>query len=158
MHPAFVRFAALTFAVIGLVPAAIGADTLTGSKAGDFDIGQRLCSCAAFYSLASEVAAESNKPAAVEHFQNVARGWSLAGMFMLASGTTAKRFDAKFTADSISAARLTTLRAKVEAGGGDALTAMQADHERDCDPLIPLQENIIATMRQGANAPATRNK
>lgn len=158
MQPSFVRLAVLIFAVTGPVDVAIGADSPSGTRARDFDIGQRLCNCAAFYSLASEIAAGSNKPDAVEHFQNVARGWKIAGMYMLANGATAKNFDAEFTADSISAARLATLRARLEVGEGGALTMVQADHERDCDPLISLQETIIASMRKRTTAPASRDK
>ena len=145
-------------AAIGLLPVALAADTFTGSKAGDFDLGQRLVSCAAFYAFASELTADLNKPAAVEHFQNLSNGWSIAGMLMLSSGATQKRFDAKETAAAIRSARLTALRAKAEVGGADALTAMQTDHARECDPLVPLQENIIATLRQGVTAQGPRKK
>ena len=74
MPKAIVRLAVSLCAAIGFLPVVLAADTVTGSKTGDFDLGQRLASCAAFYSFASELAAESNKPAAVEHFQNLARG------------------------------------------------------------------------------------
>ena len=77
---------------------------------------------------------------------------------MLSSSATDRKFDAKFTADSIRGARLTALRAKVEVGGAEALTSIQSEHARDCDPLSSLQENIIATLRQGAAAPATQKR
>ena len=51
---------------VGLMPSAFGADTFTTSKAGDFDLGQRLVTCAAFYDFAAELTASLNKPAATD--------------------------------------------------------------------------------------------
>lgn len=142
---------------LSLLPPAFAAETFTDSKAGDFALGQRLVTCAAFYDFAADLTAGLDKPSAVEHFKNLSNGWSLAGMLLLSSGATQAKFDAKQTAGSIRAARLTTLRAKFEMGGGDVVKDLQADHERDCDPLVPLQENIIKTLRQGATtAPAKK--
>lgn len=134
------------------------ADTFTESKASDFDLGQQLVTCAAFYDFAAELTAGMNKPSAVEHFRNLSNGWSLAGMLLLSSGATQPRFDAKQTADSIRGVGLTALRAKFEMGGADGLKDLQAEHKRDCDPLIPMQENIIKVMRQGTAAPAPHKK
>ena len=143
---------------VGLMPSAFGADTFTTSKAGDFDLGQRLVTCAAFYDFAAELTASLNKPAATERFRDLSRGWTLAGMLLLSSGATQPKFDARQTADAIRTARLTMLKARAEMGGAEALDELQADHKRDCDPLTPTQENIITVLRQGSTAQPPRKR
>ena len=82
----------------------------TESKAGDFTTGQKLVRCAAYYDFTSGFAASIGKPAAAEHFGNLSRGWTLAGMLLLSSGTDSPKFDSKQTAESIKAARWTNKR------------------------------------------------
>lgn len=146
-------FLAGTFAPLVHVAAA---ESFTDSQAGDFAMGRRFMSCAAFFDFAAELAAGMDKPSASEHFKNLSNGWTLAGALLLASGAAKPNFDAKQTADSIRRADLTALKAKYEMGGTTVMKDMQADHQRDCDPLAPMQEGIIQALRQQAPTPAGR--
>ena len=154
MQSACIAVAMVTFAI----ECAAAPAFFTESKAGDFTTGQKLVRCAAYYDFTSGFAASIGKPAAAEHFGNLSRGWTLAGMLLLSSGTDSPKFDSKQTAESIKAARLAHLKAKFELGDADVMNEMQAEHKRDCDPLIPLQENVIQALRQGPQASPPRKK
>ncbi len=134
----------------------MAADTFTDSKPGDFVTGQRLVTCAAFFDFVSGISAQQGRPNAAENFENISRGWTLAGMLLLSSGAESPSFDSKQTAESIKSARLTALKAKFEMGSLDVLKEMKTEHERDCDPLVPLQEGVIQAMRSSAGASPKR--
>ena len=148
MRSIFVKLAIFltgTFTTLAYVSAA---ESFTDSKTGDFDMGRQFMSCAAYFDIAAEFAASMEKPSASEHFKNLSRGWTLAGALLLASGAAKPNFNAKQTADSMRSADLTALKAKYEMGGITVMKDMQVDHARNCDPLAPMQENIIQAVRR----------
>ena len=131
-------------------------ETFTESKAGDFAMGQRFVSCAAFFEFAAGMSAEAGKPSAAESMRNLGRGWNMAGMLLLSSGAAAQRFDSKATAASMLNVRLTSLKAMFELGGVNVMHEMYADHQKACDPLVPMQENIIQALRSSSGSAPNR--
>ena len=150
-------FVGLSIVAIAIECAAAPA-FFTDSKVGDFTTGQKLVTCAAYYDFTSGFAASIGKPAAAEHLGNLSRGWTLAGMMLLSSGADSPKFDSKQTAESIKSARLAHLKAKFEMGDAGVMNEMQAEYERDCDSLIPIQENLIQALRQSPQASPLKKK
>lgn len=138
---------------VALTLPSIAGPTFTGSEADDFAMGTRFAQCAAFFDLAAEFMHDAGKPSASENFKNLSRGWSIAGRVLLSSGASSPKLDTEQTINYVRDARLTALKAQVELGGVDVFTEMRAQHEQDCDPLIPLQQAMIQALRM--TIPAT---
>lgn len=139
---------ALGALVLGLEGAA--GQTITGSQLSDWAAGEQMAKCSAFFVLAAEIGTKAGRPAAAEHLENVARGWRLAAMMLLASGADRQGFDADGTSQGIADGRLSALRASAEAGGAAAFATIQAEQRRLCDPLQQTQEAIIRALRKSS--------
>ena len=113
-----------------------------------FTAGEAITRCSAYYVYAAEVAKELRRPASQEQFENQARGWLLVGQFLMSAGAAKAEFDAAFTAEQVRAARLTNIRAMVEANGAAAFTALSQEHQATCEPYGDVVDGVISKLRR----------
>lgn len=113
-----------------------------------FTAGEAITRCSAYYLYAAEVANDLRRPASQEQFENQARGWLLAGQFLMSAGAAKADFDAAFTAEQVRAARLTTIRAAVEAKGAAAFAALSEEHQATCEPYGDVVDGVISKLRR----------
>jgi hypothetical protein len=113
-----------------------------------FAMGSSLAQCSAFFLFASQVSASAGKPAAADHLKNLYNGWQVAGAFFLTMGSQRADFNASEQAKFIADARLSELKARVELGGSDAMTALSLEHEKRCEPLRDAKEQTIDYLRR----------
>ena len=88
----------------------------------------------------------ADKPASAEAIRDKARAWELAGKLLLSMGSSTPT---EKLASGIMAAKKNQLRAIIESNGAAGLQSSLSDFQRDCQPLVPMQEALIDQMRQG---------
>lgn len=140
--------------VLGLIAVSSSAGNdestqLDSAKAEElFTAGQDVSRCSAYYADAEEVAKKLNMPAQSELFGNQARGWLLAGSFLLQQGAASKTFNAQFTSEQIQRTATTEIRAQAERDGGRAFQVLSARHKERCEHYGELVESVITILRR----------
>lgn len=120
-------------------------------KMRHFALGQMMAECAATFRFFADFSAALQQNASgVDHLNNKARGWEGAASLFIASGSNDDaNSHLKETIQGIVEAKKTEYAARVELSGEKAIKEMQAEFEKNCMPLVPLQEKAVQSMRQG---------
>lgn len=140
-------------ALLAVLLATSGAGAAEEKSVDWFDIGQQLARCSGHYMVAQTVATAIGKPAAAEHFANLHRGWLLAATFALQMARDAQPKplgSPEEIARALSEARTTEILARIELGNDKTFGEVTLENNRACDPLTPIQVQIIQVLRRRA--------
>lgn len=126
------------------------ANQVASKQLEDFRTGQTMVECGAFFRFLAQLATAAGKPNSAEQANNKANGWEMAGMLFILNGSSEEQqFQVQKTIKYISDAKKTEHLSRIELNGEQGFKDIQAEFEKNCMPLVPLQEKAIEVMRKG---------
>ena len=119
---------------------------------GWYSLGESFARCTASAQLEALVLRQRGHANAATAAEDTGRGWSLAGMFVLANGLEpGVQNQTQRLFNDLVAADFNKRKGRLELSGTEAYYEENyADFKKECEPLAPMQEAIIAAMRRSA--------
>ena len=125
------------------------------TQSDHYQVGQKFAFCSAYYGYAASLARANGLPDSAVAFEDMERGWKVAGIFLLLGGLDeTRRSQVAEIFGNLQAIKLTQIRAKreiVEARGDPFDPA--TDYQAECGEWSDLRKAIIQALRSGPTTP-----
>lgn len=113
-------------------------------------VAQNFANCSGHWSFVALIAKREDRSDAATTFEDVARGWSIAGMILLAESLPAEReTETEELFNSMVESKVTIMKEKNEADPVGSFAEFAKDYKASCAPWVETQKKIIELMRRG---------
>jgi hypothetical protein len=120
------------------------------TQEGFYAAAQNFANCSGHLTFVASLAKRFERNDAATAFEDLARGWEVAGMFLLAESMSSEReTETEETFKYMVASKVTFMKAQYEADPVGSLKDFNNDFEKNCKPLAETQKKIIELMRRG---------
>lgn len=140
---------ALAIVLLAASPASAASGQMPKSPSEYYAAGETFAHCSAHFTFAGDLARSQGMSESATAFDDMARGWRLAGLFLLVGGVESGReATVEQLFDDLAATQMGQLRAVREMHPGGYSTLVTAKFQDECGPWTELQKSIIAAMRR----------
>lgn len=123
---------------------------LPTTQEGFYAAAQNFANCSGHLTFVASLAKRFERNDAATAFEDFARGWELAGMFLLAESMSPERqTKTEEVFNSMVYSKITYMKAQYETDPVESLNEFNNDFEKNCKPLAETQKKIIELMRRG---------
>jgi len=127
------------------------AQSLPTTPDESYALGQRFAQCSARVSFIGSVATQQGLNETAKLSEGVARGWKLAGMFLIVDGLSLKRqAEVEPIFDTLVENKLDQLNALYELDPAAMGLSLPLEFEEECQPWASTQQALIEAMRRGS--------
>lgn len=115
-----------------------------------YAVAEGFANCSGHLTFVASLAKRFERKDAATAFEDLARGWEIAGMFLLAESMSPEReTETEETFKYMVASKVTFMKAQYEADPVESLNEFTKNFEENCKPLVETQKKIIELMRRG---------
>jgi hypothetical protein len=131
---------------------------LPTAQEGFYAAAEHFANCSGNLTFTAWIAKGVERNDAAAALEDWARGWELAGMFLLAESMSPERetnteetfkYKTEVIFNSMVYSKITLMKAQYEADPVESLNKFNNDFEKNCKPLVETQKKIIELMRRG---------
>lgn len=115
----------------------------------NYAVAETFAHCSGFYGFAALIAKQDGLSETVRAFEDVQRGWKLAGMFFLAESMSKdKTLTTEQTFDYLVENEITVMKSKYEIDPNGSNAEFQNNYKIKCEPWVDVQKKIIEYVRR----------